>query len=106
MVCVTVLIDERDNAEFLTVKLLFPDNNTWLVLVYGPQEAASEEETAMFYQKITHQIERTKLVGEVVILIDFNAELERNLIKSDIHDTSKNGKMLYMSYLPVLKLSL
>ena len=77
---------------------MFPDNSTRLVLVYGPQEVASEEETTMFYQKITYQIKRAKLVGEPVILIgDFNAKLGRNLIKSDIHD---------MSYTPVLNLSL
>ena len=43
---------------FLTGKLLVPDNNTRLVLVYGFQETASEEETAMFYHKITYETER------------------------------------------------
>ena len=39
------------------------------------------------------------IVGEPVILIgDFNAKLGRNLIKSDIHDMSKNGKFLHELY--------
>ena len=61
----------------------------------------------MFYQKITYQIERAKLVGEPVILMgDFNAKLGRNLKKSDIHDMRKM-KSSYMSYTtPVLNLSL
>ena len=42
--CSSILVDEGDNAEFLTVKLLFPDNSTRLVLVYGPQETASKKE--------------------------------------------------------------
>ena len=53
----------------------------------------------MFYDRVTYQIERAKLVGESVILIgDFNAKLGKDLIKNDIHDMSKNGKLLYQLY--------
>ena len=97
--CSSVLVDEGDNADFLTVKLLLPDNNGRLILVYGPQEDASEVEKSMFYDRVTCQIERAKLVGESVILIgDFNAKLGKDLIKNDIHDMSKNGKLLYQLY--------
>ena len=80
--CSSVLVDEGDNADFLTVKLLLPDNNVRLILVYGPQKDASEVEKSMFYDRVTYQIERAKLVGESVILIgDFNAKLGKDLIK-------------------------
>ena len=97
--CSSVLVDEGDNADFLTVKLLLPDNNVRLILVYGPQEDASEVEKSMFYDRVTYQIEREKLVGESVILIgDFNAKLGKDLIKNDIRDMSKNRKLLYQLY--------
>ena len=74
-----------------------PDNNVRLVLVYGPQEDASEVEESMFYDSVTYQIERAKLVRESVILIgDFNAKLGKDLIKNDIHDI--NRKLLYQLY--------
>ena len=80
--CSSVLVDEGDNADFLTVKLLLPDNNVRLILVYGPQEDASEVEKSMFYDRVTYQIERAKLVGESVILIgDFNAKSGKDLVK-------------------------
>ena len=76
-----------------------PANNVRLILVYGPQEDASEVEKPMFYDRVTYQIERAKLVGESVILIeDFNAKLGKDLTKNDIHDMSKNGKLLYQLY--------
>ena len=94
-----VLVDKGDNADFLTVKLLLPDNNVRLILVYGPQEDASEIEKSMFYDRATYQIERAKLVGESVILIgDFNAKLGKDLTKNDIYVMSKNGKILYQLY--------
>ena len=97
--CSSVLVDEGDNADFLTVKLLLADNNVRLILVYGPQEDASDVEKSMFYDRVTYQIERAKLVGESVILIgDFIAKLEKDLIKNNIHDMSKNGKLLYQLY--------
>ena len=100
--CVTfsgVKLSIRLFALFLTVKLLLPDNNVKLILVYGPQEDASEVEKSMFYDRVTYQIERAKLVGESVILIrDFNAKLGKDLIKNDIHDMGKNRKLLYQLY--------
>ena len=76
-----------------------PDNYVRLILVYGSQEDASEIEKSMFYDRVTYQIERAKLVGESVILIgDFNAKLGKDLIKNDIYDMSKNGKLLYQLY--------
>ena len=35
--CCSVLVDERDNAEFITVKLLLLGNSTGLVSVYALQ---------------------------------------------------------------------
>ena len=77
-----VLVDEGANADFLTVKLLLPANNVRLILVHGPQEDTSEVEKSIFYDRVTCQVERAKLVGESVILIgDFNAKLGKDLIK-------------------------
>ena len=97
--CSSVLVDEGNNADFLTIKLLLPDHNVRLILVYGPQEDACEVEKSMFYNRVTYQIERAKLVGESVILIgDLNAKLGKDLIKNDIHDMNKNGKLLCQLY--------
>ena len=53
----------------------------------------------IFHDRLTYQIERAKLVGESVILIgDFDAKLGKDLIKNDIHDMSKNGKLPYQLY--------
>ena len=77
-----------------------PDNNVRLILVYGRQEDASEVAKSLFYDRVTYQIERAKLVGESVILIgDFNVKLGKDLIKNDIHNMSKNGKLLYQLYI-------
>ena len=85
--CSSILVDEGDNADFLAAKLLLPDNNVRLILVYGRQEDASEVAKSMFYDRVTYQIERAKLVGESVILTgDFNVKLGKDLIKNDIHN--------------------
>ena len=82
--CSSVLVDEGDNADFLTVKLLLPDN-VRLILVYGLQEDTSEVEKSMFYDRVMYQIERAKLVRESVILTgDYNAKLGKDLIKNEM----------------------
>lgn len=94
--CSSLLIDEGDNAEFITVKLIFGNIILRVILCYGPQEYADEEEKLSFFEKVSLQIERASIVGEKILLIgDFNAKLGREYIAGDYHDMSPNGKYLF-----------
>ena len=74
-----------------------------LIPVYAPQEDASEVEKSMYYGRVTYQIERAKTCGRISYFIgDFNAKLGKNLVKNDIHDMSKNGKLLYQFMICIL----
>ena len=94
-VCTSLVISEGDNAEFLTVKLIFGSEKIRLILVYGPQEYYSESDKETFWHNIHVEVERAKLAGQNLLLIgDFNAKLGRTFIPGDIHDISMNGNHL------------
>ena len=70
------MIDEGENADFLTVKLEVCGKFIRLILVYGPQEQVPESTRETFWHNIGIQVERAKLSGETVLLTsDFNAKL-------------------------------
>ena len=51
-VCTSLVISEGENAEFLTVKLIFGSEKIRLILVYGPQEYSSESDKETFWHNI------------------------------------------------------
>ena len=93
--CTSMMIDEGENADFLTVKLEVCGKCIRLILVYGPQEKVPESTRETFWHNIGIQVERAKLSGETVLLTgDSNAKLGSLFVPGDVHDTSTNGKYL------------
>ena len=94
--CTSMMIDEGENADFLTVKLEVCGKCIRLILVYGPQEKVPENTRETFWHNISIQVERAKLSGETVSLTgDFHAKLGTLFVPGDVHDTSTNGKYLF-----------
>ena len=94
-ICTAVMIDEGENAEFASVKLIIGSKQIRLILAYGPQEYSSKQEIDDFYENINIQLNRALIAGESVVLAgDFNAKLGKDIIPQDIHDMSSNGKHL------------
>ena len=52
------MVDEGEEAEFITVCLRFDDKHIRLVLVYGPQENDSVNKIRDLYDSISVQVER------------------------------------------------
>ena len=59
--CASIMIDEGENADFLTVKLEVFGKCIRLILVYGPQEKVPESTRETFWHNIGIQVERAKL---------------------------------------------
>ena len=93
--CSSVMIDEGEGAEFITVRLDFGGTHFRLICVYSPQENNPVAELDNFYENLSMQITRACLAGDPVFLAgDFTAKLGRQFISGDIHDTSSDGNRL------------
>ena len=93
--CSYVMINEREYAEFITVRLDFGGTHFRLICVYSPQENNPVAELDNIYENLSMQISRACLAGDPVFLAgDFNAKLSRQFISGDIHDISTNGNRL------------
>ena len=93
--CTSMMIDEGENADFLTMKLEVFGKCIRLILVYGPQEKVLESTRETLWHNIGIQVERAKFSGETVLLTgDFNARLDSLFVPGDVHDTSINGEHL------------
>ena len=57
------MVDKDEEAEFITIRLMFDDKHIRLVLVYGPRENDSVNTITDFYDSITVQVERANLAG-------------------------------------------
>ena len=66
--CQSVLIDEGDNAEFISVRLCSKPSSMRLILSYGPQEKESENKRTNFYESLAIQIQHAQMEGDMVIL--------------------------------------
>ena len=89
------MIDEGENAEFITVRLDFGGTHFRLTCVYSPQENNPLAKLDNFYENLSMQITRACLAGDPVFLAgDFNAKIDRQFISSDIHAISSNGNRL------------
>ena len=86
------MVDEGEEAEFITVHLRFDDKHIRLIPVYGPQENDSVNKIA---DSISVQVERASLAGDSVFLVrDLNAKLGTEFIRDEIHQMSNNGARL------------
>ena len=93
--CSGLMIDHGENAEFITVRLIFATKKNHLILAYGPQETDLKQTIDDFYNQIDIQVNRAILSGDSVVLAgDFNTTLGKEHIPGDIHNTSQNGRLL------------
>ena len=94
-ICTAAMIDEGENAEFASVKLIIGSKQIRLILAYGPHGYSSKQEIDDFYENINIQLNRALIAGESVVLAGhFNAKLGKDIIPQDIHDMSSKGKHL------------
>ena len=92
----TVMASQRDDADFVTVRLKNNREGIRLILAYGPQENDPEINRNLFYQNLSIQIEQAFLSGDSVIMVgDFNAKFGKDVIGGDVHPMSPNGKLLF-----------
>ena len=90
------MVDEGEDAEFATVKMEFRNMYFRLLVVCGPQESDHIDEINQFYENLSLQIERASLTGDPILMVgDFNAKLDKTIIKGDIHDMGSNGQKLH-----------
>ena len=62
---------------------------------YGPLENASEAKVVEFYSRFDEEIKNAIAYGtEIIIELDFNAKLGKEIIPNDPHPQSANGKLL------------
>ena len=55
--CQSLMYSQRENAEFITVRMEGKCNGLRIVLVYGPQEKDTEENREAFYEDLSCEIE-------------------------------------------------
>ena len=80
----SMMINEGENAEFLTVKREVFGKCIRLILVYGPQEKV-ESTRETFWHNIGIQVERANLSRETVLLTgDFNEKLSSLFVPGDV----------------------
>ena len=95
-ICSSIMVDEGEDAEFVTVKMEFGNMYFRLLVVYGAQESDHIDKINQFYENLSLQIERASLTGDPILMVgDFNAKLGKTIIKGDIHDMSNNGQKLH-----------
>ena len=70
-----------------------------VISAYGPQESATTERKIVFWTYLTEEAHRAKSQGKGLILQgDLNAWLGPLMIKGDLHEQNRNGK-LFSSFL-------
>ena len=66
---------------------------TRFINAYGVQECASIDEKSEFYSILEEEISMTLDSGSIEL--DANAKFGKEIIKSDPHDISSNGRLLF-----------
>ena len=91
------LISEySDEFELLTVEAKIGNKEVRVISGYGPQESWKEDERRPFFLTLDLEIERAKLNGKsVIIMMDANSKLGKEVINGDPHFMSSNGELLY-----------
>ena len=67
--CSSVMIDEGENAEFITICLDFGGVHFRLICIYSPQENDSIDQLDGVYKAISSQITRACLANDFVFLV-------------------------------------
>ena len=93
---VPVLITVDDNAEILVIEIQLKSMKLRVATGYGPQEEAPADQINEFYR----QLEEIIIQSEddqcgLIIEMDANAKLGREILSGDPHEMSDNGKLLW-----------
>ena len=81
--------------EILVVQCSINDKKIRVINGYGPQEDDCEADRFRFWQVLDQEISAGKRENcMIVIQLDANAKLGKNIIDKDPHDISENGRLL------------
>ena len=94
--CESIMIDDSENADLVTIRVSKKEHGIRIILTYGPQENDLEETVCSFYHDVSVQVEAAFLNGDSIILQgDFDAKLGFDVINHDMIPMSKNGEKLF-----------
>ena len=83
--CEPIMVEDSENADFVTIRLSRKEHGIRIILVYGSQENDLKETVSSFYHDISVQVEAAFLNDDSVTLLgDFNAKLDFEVINHDI----------------------
>ena len=85
----------KDDTELLTVEVNIDTKKIRIINGYGPQEDDNLQDILAFWQEFESEVIRAKDDGCLVLIeMDANAKVGKNIIDGDSHSTSNNGKLL------------
>ena len=80
----------------LVIEVKLKDLKTRFINTYGVQESASIDEKSEFYSILEEEISITLDSGRLLCIeLDANAKFGKEIINSDPHDISSNGRLLF-----------
>ena len=91
-----VLINEySETFEMLVVQVKVEGREIRVITGYGPQENIKTEKAMPFFSKLEEEIISAKLANKsIIIQLDANSKLGKNVIPKDTKDQSPNGAVL------------
>ena len=90
-----VVITDSEDVELLVVQVEIDNRKIRIINGYGPQEDEENSIVQTFWQTLETEIITAREENCLIIIeIDANAKIGREFCKDDLHNTSKNGKIL------------
>ena len=86
--------DDDTEIEILWSKIIKGNNAYHIGVYYGKQEGHNEEAVEDEYSKLTTQINRLRMQGEIILTGDFNAKLQVTQNNKQIQKESRNGRIM------------
>ena len=91
-----ILISEySEDFELLVIEIKVSNKEIRIMSGYGPQESWPEQQRTPFFLALEEEIIKAELAGKSILMeLDANSKLGKELIPGDIHSQSENGKLL------------
>ena len=87
---------QDDELEILVIEIELKEITIRLLTGYGPQEDSNEDKINKFYCALEEEMVLCEQRNcGLIIEMDCNAKLGKEIIKGDPHDMSSNGKLLW-----------
>ena len=87
---------QDDEVEILVIEIQVKETIIRFLTAYGPQEGESDDKINKFYCTLEEEIVSCEERNcGLVIEMDANAKLGKDIIKGDPHEMSSNGKLLW-----------